>query len=148
MFTKKNMIVIGVILLITVTGLFASDPIPLPHTGIVHTATWEDGYQQVYLYAGTYRFYLEAWVTCYPFVPGNLWIYRGIVMGEYDYSGYGEAFQAVTNYHFDDMSGSFELSESGWYDVRCGAYAHYGVIVNQNVGSLICDYISAWIPNQ
>ncbi|MCK4312200.1 MAG: hypothetical protein KAW88_05645 [Candidatus Cloacimonetes bacterium] len=149
MFLRKNMIVIGILLLVALSSLYAgNDTFPLPHTGVVHTATWEDGYQQVYLYSGTYHFYLEAWITCNPFVPGNLWIYRGIVQGEYDYSGYGEAFQAVTNVHFDDVSGSFELSESGWYNVRCGAYAHYGVIMNQNAGSLICDYVSAWIPDQ
>lgn len=146
MFTKKKIIVIGIMLL-SLTFVFASDPIPTPHTGIVHTATWEDGYEQVYLYEGTYHFYLEAWVTTN--TPGNLWIYRGIVDGEEYYSAYGEASALpVSNAHFTDSSDSFTIDDSGWYSVRCGAYAHYGVTMDSNLGSLICDYTPAWENEQ
>ena len=109
--------------------------------------TWEDGFQEIYLWKGTYHFSISVDVSCSPFVSENLWSYTAIVNDDIFYdSQYGSVQWEVIHWHDWWVSDSFPITESGWYPVRAGAYAIYGIQMHSNEAKLICTYVAPSIP--
>lgn len=102
---------------------------------VIETFSWEEGYKNVYLHAGTYSFEFECTVTTS--TPGNLWQYKAMKDGSSIYSMYGSSQNPVNNEYFSDNSGTFGISQSGTYSIRAGTQAIYGVTINSNTATLI-----------
>ena len=141
----KKLVFISLIIMMF-SLILADDPVPEPRTGLIHSSSWSDGYESVYLYRGTYHFGVSCYVTSSA-PPGNLWIYAGIVSGEETWSAYGSTEDPITNYLCGTASPTFEIDTSGWYSVRMGAYAHYGCSVTNDTGSIYCDYTPVIVNN-
>jgi hypothetical protein len=132
--------ILFIAILIMTFSLLLAGGVPTPRTGLIHSQSWSDGAQSVYLYRGNYHFSSSGYVTCNPFVFGNLYIHAGVVSGEENWCAYGEATSAVTNYYVYDSSDQFTIDTSGYYNVQVGAYAHYGCTISNDTGYLYCDY--------
>ena len=139
---KKRYIIV-VIALFIVSSLFAQS-----HTGIVATMTWEDGFQEIYLWKGTYHFSISVDISCSPFVPGNLWLWQADV-NEINFhdSQYGGVQSQVIHWHEFWVSESFNITEPGWHPTRAGAYAIYGIQMHSNEAKLICTYVEPDYPD-
>ena len=143
-FKMKNKILITILMALIAFSLMAGpgDPIPKPKTGNIATTSWADGNVDVYLYEGTYHIEIEAWITTDdPLDPTNTWNNKGLINNgsvqndqTYD-SAQWEMENEHTGLSFDD----FDITQTGWYTFRGGAYAIWAVTVNQNYGHLICD---------
>jgi hypothetical protein len=106
---------------------------------VIETFSWEEGYKNVYLHAGTYSFEFECTVTTdNPYDDSNTWINSAIVKPNiYNYAQYGCANYAVTEHPFYDSSNTFSIQQTGTYSIRAGSYAIWGCTVNSNTATLI-----------
>ena len=134
MFTRKNMIIISlVVFCLSITTLNAQ----VSKQPIIATMSWEDGYQDIYLQAGTYFFVITANVTTHiPFDWTNTWGNRAEIVSVDNYFMYGSAHDPVVGVNFNDVSDFFSVEESGTYSIRSGAYAIWVCTVNSNEAKL------------
>ncbi len=105
----------------------------------IATMSWEDGYETIYLQAGSYHFEFDSYVsTTVPFDETNIWLDGAIVVGEFNYDGgYNLTTYPISNQHFGGQTETFTISESGNYSVKAGTYACWAVIVHSNTATLI-----------
>lgn len=106
---------------------------------VIATMSWENGYQTVYLQAGSYHFEFDSYVsTTVPFDETNIWLDSAEVVGEYVYMpAYNSTSYPISNQHFGGQTPTFTIYESGNYSVRAGTYACWAVVVHSNTASLI-----------
>ena len=106
---------------------------------VVQTFSWENGTQNVYLQAGTYRFEFEARVTTdVPYDETNTWNDCAFFSdGSYNFSEYSFAGWEVVNYPFYAGTPIFRVPIAGVYSIRAGSYEIWACTVNSNTAKLI-----------
>lgn len=133
----KKLIIVA--MLIAMFAILPAEQYQQTSDVVIETFSWEEGYKDVYLHAGTYSFDFECIVTTdNPYDWTNTWMNNAIVQTNiYNYAQYGCATYAVTEDTFYDYSNTFSIPQTGTYSIRAGSYAIWGCTVNSNTATLI-----------
>lgn len=133
---RKIIITLTILILVSVSMLCYDEQSEHP---TIATMSFEDGYQTIYLLAGSYHFEFDSYVsTTVPFDETNIWLDSAEVIGVYVYTpAYNSTSYPISNQHFGGQTPTFTIHESGNYSVRAGTYACWAVVVHSNTASLI-----------
>lgn len=134
---KKRIVITLILAIVLGSTLLYSGGITINPT--IAEMSWEDGYQTVYLLAGTYHFEWHCYVsTTVPYDDTNIWLNSAYVTGvSIQDPGYSGASWPIANTHCVKNSASFTITTAGDYSMRAGTYACYGCVVHSNNAKLI-----------